>query len=387
MITETELLDELRGSLARGDLVKARVVVGSLAGQRPELQRTVLEQLDRCAAVLAIPLLGTLLDQRIGDLSISRTEIAEVAAAKALQTPSLLQTVSNDACIQIVTVLGDSGDERALRCLRRLLISEPASANLRFTIYDALGKLPLRAGGYILAAGLEDPELSVRVAAARAIEKNLDDTLRQGLINLLHEAEPAGTRLVTAVAQAGAMQVIEALLADDQFTRLLADHLERAPDSDFIERLRPLLERQGRAALLALVDRYLASVDEEGHPLIYAVDDSMTVLRMYRAALAATGCVVRVFENPFEAVERAIKSPPDLLFTDLNMPEINGIELASTLRSNAQIADFPIVMVTTQGQGVDIDLALNSGIDAFIQKPFSARQLIEVINALTDDQV
>jgi CheY-like chemotaxis protein len=72
------------------------------------------------------------------------------------------------------------------------------------------------------------------------------------------------------------------------------------------------------------------------------------------------------------------------MFTDLNMPEIDGIELTSTLRSNSSVDDFPIVMVTTQSMGKDIERAFNAGVDSFIEKPFTQDQLAEAISDLTN---
>ncbi len=242
----------------------------------------------------------------------------------------------------------------------------------------------MQAGGYMLAAGLEDDDALVRVAAARAIEKNLSPALAAGIINMMAEPEPLPSRIVEAVARAGALDSIEALLADDAFARLLGEYLERVNEAEFMAKLSPILFKTGRQSLLAQVGAALSESDDSHLPLIYAVDDSKTVLRMFQAALGQLSCRIKLFENPFEAIEWVDQSPPDLLFTDLNMPEIDGIELTSTLRSNPNHTDFPIVMVTTQSYGEDIERALNSGVDSFIQKPFTAEALAEAINELTE---
>lgn len=384
MVTEDEFLTELRQGLKSGDLRKVQLVIIHLGGQSKDLQQAVISELEQQPPSVSIPMLGVMLDLRIGDLAISRTDIAKITAARVMEAPEQLKALSSDACIQVVTALGQSGDTRALRCLRQLLVSEPPSANLRFTAYEALGLLPLLGGGYMLAAGLEDPDASVRIAAARAIEKNHDDNLCEGIRNLVSAEDDTARKIVAALSQAGALTVIETLLADDPFTRLLLDYLEETPDPELLSSLRPALERSNRRSLLALVDRFLDASQSDHHPTIYAVDDSPTVLRMYRAALGATGCNLRTFDNPFEAIEHIAVEPPDLLFTDLNMPEIDGIELASTLRSNPRIPDFPIVMVTTQGEGLDIETARYAGVDGFIQKPFTAGQLVDAVNAMTE---
>lgn len=384
MIQESEYLDELSENLANGDEVKAKLVVAHLDGQSPELQSRILRKLENFEGDIAVPVLGEMLDIPIGSLSISRAQIAEAVSQRVMSTPRSVTRLSEDAQIQVAAMLGELGDARALKPLRVLILQYSDSANLRFTVYESLGRLPMSAGAYMLAAGLEDKDAAVRVAAARAIDKNLSDTLRQGVLNMLGNPDPAPAATVSAIAQAGALNTIAALLDDDRFARLFGEYLELQPDPEFLRRVEPLLEKNQRHSLVSLVRSYLGSLTETQGPVIYAVDDSNTVLRMYRAALNRVTSVMKTFDNPFEAIEWVEKEPPDLLFTDLNMPGIDGIELASTLRSNAAVPYFPIVMVTTESEGESLERAFNSGVDHSIHKPFQAVDLIEAINDLSD---
>lgn len=387
MSDERHLMAELRANLDGGDLLKARLVLRSLAGQRQELQREALAVLCQQPPAVALPLFGALLDLRIGDLGIARAEIAAQAARALLDNDLQPRELSDDAMIHLATALGNSADARAPRPLRRLLTAGATSANLRFTVYEALSRLPVSGGGYMLAAGLEDPEASVRIAAARAVEKNLDATLAAGLRNLLQRPPPLPDHIVGAVCQAGAMNTLEALLDDERFANSLAHYLEQAPDRELMTQLLPLLARSRRRDLAALVATALEADDIAERPLIYAVDDSTMILRMYRAALANVHCTLRVFDNPFEALEWVSREAPDLLFTDLNMPGLDGIELTSTLRSGSQAEDFPIIMVTTQSEGADTARARHSGVDQVIEKPFRGEDLVAAINELTDYSV
>ena len=384
MIHEHEYLRELDRNLASGDELKAKLVAQHLDGQSPELQSEILRTLENFAGDIAVPVLGVMLDIPIGSLEISRSDIAAVVAEKAMVKPSALAGLTDDAKIQVATRLGELGDVRGLKPLRFLILERPESANLRFTVYEALGRLPMHAGAYMLAAGLEDKDAAVRIAAARAIDRNLSDTLHRGVLNMLDSADPTPANIVAAIAQAGAMNTIEAMLVDDRFARLFGGYIEQGPDPEFLRSTRPLLQKCERHALVSLVDAFLASLKESQGPTIYAVDDSNTVLRMYRAALGRVAAVLKTFENPFEALEWAEKEPPDILFTDLNMPGIDGIELATRLRGTPAMAEVPIVMVSTETIDDSQRRALAAGVNRFVLKPFRAAELAEVINALTD---
>lgn len=386
MSTDT-LLTELADNYNNRDPLKARLVVESVAGESADQQQAVVALLSEYPPEFAVPLLGTLLDLPLRDLAIDRFQIASHTARQLMAEPQMMVMLTRDAQIHAITALGEMNDERALKPLRSLLVSEPVSPNVRFTIYESLSKLPMQAGGYMLAAGLQDEDGLVRVAAARAIEKNLSDSLAAGIINMMSDEEPLPTQIVEAVARAGALKTLEALLASDRFAEILQVYLRDNGEAEFLAELSPILYKAGRQSLLAQVGAALSETDDTDLPLIYAVDDSKTVLRMFQAALGQMGCRIRLFENPFEAIEWVNKEPPDLLFTDLNMPEMDGIELTSTLRSDPGNPDFPIVLVTTQSQGEDVDRAFNCGVDSFIQKPFSADQLAGAINDLTDHTV
>jgi CheY-like chemotaxis protein len=382
-----DLLQELEANYANRDPLKARIVVESCAGHSAPEQQAVVDLIMSFESAFSVPLFGCMLDLQLRDLALPRLTIARYVAEKLMQDPAMINALSRDAQIHVITALGEMNDEQALKPLRILLVSAPVSPNVRFTIYEALSKLPMTAGGYMLAAGLQDDDDLVRVAAARAIERNLSPSLAQGVINLLSEPAPLPEQIVAAVSRAGAFKTLEALLADDGFAGLLGKYLKTHNEAEFLAQLSPILYNTGRQALLAQVGAALSQTDDSHLPLIYVVDDSKVVLKMFEASLIPMGCRVKSFDNPFEAIEWVEKSAPDLLFTDLNMPEISGIELASTLRSNGGVPDFPIVMVTTQGFGDDIEQALLAGVDTFIQKPFTSEELADAINQLTDFDV
>lgn len=386
-MSNESVLAELRSNYQNRDPLKARVVVESVAGSSAELQWEVVNLLATFAPGFSVPLFGALLDLQLRELAIPRQAIAQHVAVKLMEEPALIGSLTRDAQIHAVTALGDTGDMQALKPLRRLLVTEPVSANVRFTVYEALSKLPALGGGYMLAAGLQDEDELVRIAAARAIERNINATLAQGIINLVQEPPPLPHRIVAAVARAGALDTIKALLGDDAFAQHLGSYLQQHQDPEFLARLSPLLFNARRQTLLAQVGAALSTTDDGHLPLIYAVDDSQVVLKMFASTLARLGCRAKTFINPFEAIEWIDKTPPDLLFTDLNMPEIDGIELASTLRSTPHLPDFPIIMVTTQSYGEDIEQAMLVGVDSFIQKPFDAQDLADVINQFTDFDV
>jgi len=84
-------------------------------------------------------------------------------------------------------------------------------------------------------------------------------------------------------------------------------------------------------------------------------------------------------ESGFEALRFLPRDHFDLVVTDINMPDINGLELVSFIRNNEKYADIPLVIVSTEGSDRDRDKGLGLGADAYVVKPFEPETLRQVV--------
>jgi len=75
-------------------------------------------------------------------------------------------------------------------------------------------------------------------------------------------------------------------------------------------------------------------------------------------------------------------TPPDLILLDWMLPGMTGLELARRLRSEERTAEVPIIMLTARGEEVDRVNGLEAGVDDYVVKPFSTRELIARIKAV-----
>ena len=80
-------------------------------------------------------------------------------------------------------------------------------------------------------------------------------------------------------------------------------------------------------------------------------------------------------ENGFDALRMLPRSEYDLILTDINMPDINGLELVSFVKQDERYAGIPLVIVSTEGSERDRDKGLELGADAYLVKPFEPAQL------------
>lgn len=115
------------------------------------------------------------------------------------------------------------------------------------------------------------------------------------------------------------------------------------------------------------------------HTLI-TVDDSSTMRRIIKNTLLKIG-FSNVLEagNGIEALEVIAQNKVDLIITDWNMPEMDGLTFVKALRSKDQYKEVPILMITTEAAKEDILTALRSGVNNYVVKPFTPEILQEKV--------
>ena len=112
---------------------------------------------------------------------------------------------------------------------------------------------------------------------------------------------------------------------------------------------------------------------------ILLVDDDPDLLEITGFALQQAGFLVVKATNGIDALAVFDAEHPDLAVCDINMPNMNGFELAKALR---QRSDIPVMMLTVRHEEEDIVRALEFGADDYLAKPFSPRILVARIRAL-----
>ncbi len=106
---------------------------------------------------------------------------------------------------------------------------------------------------------------------------------------------------------------------------------------------------------------------------ILVVDDERQITRMLRAALQSSGYEVAVAQHGLEALERIREQPPDLIITDLAMPEMNGVELTQAVR---RVSETPVIVLSVRDSEAMKIRALDEGADDYVTKPFSMPELL-----------
>ncbi|MDY7031076.1 MAG: response regulator [Thermodesulfobacteriota bacterium] len=300
--------------------------------------------------------------------------------------PVLLENLkqeNSDLLIHTLNVLGLIGDSSVDLPIRKLLHNEPADSNVRFAAYEALGFIKSTRSAMSLAGGLSDPEYQVRIAAAKAIDRNLSDVLIHGLKNLIEPMDEDAANMVGSFIDAEADKIFDVLVGWKPFQMLAVDYLMSQASHELRDHFTSLLRGRGDTKMANTIAPALKEEEEVKGLNIYVVDDSKLMLNIYTKKLGQLGYNPLLFQYPAEALEVVKEKKPDLLITDLNMPEINGLQLTKKIREKYSPDELPIMMITTQSDLEDEEGVGDTGIDMILHKPFSDDDLKEGIQKLT----
>ncbi len=273
-----------------------------------------------------------------------------------------------DLQIHTLNVLGDIGDPAAIAPIRKLLHNQPGNANVRFAAYEALGLLPLEKGAYILTQGLADPVEHVCIAAAKAIDRNFTPIMAAGIKNLTSGQDEDARRILKTAIDAQASHIFLTLIAEERMRSVALTYLGQT-HQDVRSFFHGVLRENGHAELAR---ELLKPADNaRARKRICAVDDSRMILSIYKTTLYELGFEPVLFEFPASALEWLETERPEILLTDLNMPDINGIDLCRAIRKKFSKEQLPVVMITTQNEANDNRAALEAGINDIMYKPFT----------------
>jgi two-component system phosphate regulon response regulator PhoB len=115
---------------------------------------------------------------------------------------------------------------------------------------------------------------------------------------------------------------------------------------------------------------------------ILVVEDEADIRDILEYNLTQAGHSVDVATNGAEALRAVRAAHPDLLLLDLMLPDVTGVEVCKTLKKNPVTQDIRIIMVTAKSEEIDRVLGFELGVDDYVTKPFSVRELLLRVQAV-----
>ncbi len=146
----------------------------------------------------------------------------------------------------------------------------------------------------------------------------------------------------------------------------------------------PLVRRQA-AQLLELEEALQAPAAEQRVvPLVMVVDDSITMRKVSSRVLERNNFEVLTAKDGIDALERMVDRVPDLMLLDIEMPRMDGYELATTMKADPRLANVPIIMITSRTGDKHRQRAMDIGVNRYLGKPYQENELMRNVFALLE---
>ena len=112
---------------------------------------------------------------------------------------------------------------------------------------------------------------------------------------------------------------------------------------------------------------------------ILVVEDNPQNMRLFEMILSDRGYTLLKAVDGEEALDVAVREPPDLVIMDIQLPGMNGLEVTKKLRENSAFSRIPIIAITASAMKGDKEAAIGAGCSAYLSKPFNIRELTGMI--------
>ena len=117
---------------------------------------------------------------------------------------------------------------------------------------------------------------------------------------------------------------------------------------------------------------------------VMIVEDEPNIILSLEFLMKKAGYDVAVERDGDAALAAIARSAPDLILLDVMLPKRNGYQVCESIRNDPDLAGIKVIMLTAKGRDVERDKGIALGADAYITKPFSTREVVELVRQLLD---
>jgi chemosensory pili system protein ChpA (sensor histidine kinase/response regulator) len=121
------------------------------------------------------------------------------------------------------------------------------------------------------------------------------------------------------------------------------------------------------------------AVDVRAKPLVMVVDDSITMRKVTTRVLERADFEVLTAKDGLDALEKLQETVPDIMLLDIEMPRMDGYELATYMRNDSRLRKVPIIMITSRTGEKHRQRALEIGVERYLGKPYQEDDLLRQV--------
>ncbi|MCF6248876.1 MAG: hypothetical protein L3J69_16190 [Desulfobacula sp.] len=249
---------------------------------------------------------------------------------------------------------------------------------IKFAVYDALSAFPELESAASVIKGLSESAMFVRLAAIKALDKNLTDFVRAEIKNKIESGTKKGEMLAQSILDAHAKNIIEYLMISDTFSYMASNYLSKTAPIPALDTFIKILQAR---KLKSTAKKYIAIKEKrmsiKQDPFI-VVSSSEAILSVYRKLIFSCGFSCLTFQKTQEAFEAIVFQKPRAIVCDLFLNDLTGMDLAGEVRDLYPKNEVPVIISTLQKNldSDELEKELDSaGVNIFCEFPAKTSQI------------
>ena len=120
---------------------------------------------------------------------------------------------------------------------------------------------------------------------------------------------------------------------------------------------------------------------------VLVVDDQPHIVRLIQVNLEKEGFQVATAADGLEGMTKVRQVKPDLVILDVIMPHKDGFEVLREIKTDPELAEIPVIMLTVKTQNADIVQGLRTGAELYLPKPFHPKELVSLVKRVLEEEV
>ncbi|NOX34398.1 MAG: hypothetical protein GXP56_11805 [Deltaproteobacteria bacterium] len=261
---------------------------------------------------------------------------------------SLNHEQDHDLMINVLHLVSRTLPVEAVNDLFAIINKKKIDNTIKFAVYIALEAFPELESAASFVHGLSEPAMFVRLAAIKALDKNLSDFVCAEIKNRIESGTKKGETLAETILDARAANIIEYLMISDTFYYMASNYLARKAPIPVLNTFIEILEkRKLKSTTKKYMDLRKKKTARKNDPFI-VISSSEAILNIYSKLIYSSGFYCLTFQRSQDAFEAIVSQKPCAVICDLFLNDMTGMTLAREARGLYSKEDVPIIISSLQ---------------------------------------
>jgi CheY-like chemotaxis protein len=250
----------------------------------------------------------------------------------------------HDLFINILHLIARTIPVEAVNGIFAIINQKKIDNTIRFAAYSALEAFPKLESAASAVQGLSESAMFVRLAAVRALDKNLSDFVCAEIKTKIESGTKKGELLAQTILDARAKHIIQYLMISDTFSYMASNYLAgTAPITVFDTFIKILEKRKLKSTAKRYIDLKKDRMVQKRKTVI-VISSSESILNIYSKLIYSCGFTSLTFQRSQDAFETIVSQKPSAIICDLFLNDITGMDLALEVRELYSKDDVPIII-------------------------------------------